>query len=157
MSNDEILDMVDQCNLRDGKVLVPGEAYLFNQRFKINVSGNVRFEDEELIVLVKNGVKVGGIYRMGFENLHWVIAEKYRGHHILSGFLKRGIIEEIWPENTSVELCGIYFRLEYEKKKYLAQLCHMAIRNEEEIEERLAKMERHRLECERRIESILRN
>lgn len=154
MSNDDVLDLVRQCDLQKGNVLVPGEAYWFKQAFQIRVSGSIRFAEEEIIVLVWHGVKVGGIYRMGFEDIHWVINEKYRGKHILSNFLKKGIIEDIWPENESVKLCGIYFREDYEKKKYLARLCHMSIRNEAEIEEKLARMEQYRQECEERLSAL---
>lgn len=147
MSNDDVLDLIRQCDLQKGKVLVTGEAYWFKQEFENYMANSMRYE-EEIIVLVWGDVKVGGIYRMGFKNIHWVINEEYRGKHILSNFLKKGIIEEIWPENDSVELCGIYFREDYEKKKYLARLCHMVIRNEAEIEEKLARMEKLRQEYE---------
>lgn len=151
MSNDDVLDLVKQCDIGKGKVLVPDEAYLFKQVFRTRISGKPHYQEEEIIVLVWNGVKAGGIYRMGTMDVHWVIKERYRGKHILSNFLKKGIIEDVWPENRSVELCGIYFREDYEKKKYLAELCHMSIRNEAEIEERLAKHDAHRREYEARM------
>lgn len=106
----------------------------------------VEYNREEIIVLVESGIKVGGIYRMESVDIHVVIKEKYRGQHILSNFLKTDIIEKIWPENTSVELCGVYTQVEYDKKKYLAQLCHMSIKNEKEIEKRLKYIE----ECKKK-------
>lgn len=151
MSNDDVLDLVKQCDISKGEVLVPHEAYLFKQVFRTRISGKPHYQKEEIIVLVWNGVKAGGIYRMGTMDVHWVIKERYHGKHILSSFLKKGIIEDIWPENRSVALCGIYFREDYEKKKYLAELCHMSIRNEAEIEERLAKREAYRRKCEARM------
>lgn len=151
MSNDDVLDLVEQCDIHKGKMLAPGEAYLFKQMFRTFVSGREKLHEEEIIVLVWRGTKVGGIYRMGSENVHWVINEKYREKHLLSSFLKKGILERIWPENESVTLCGIYFRDDYEKKKYLASLCHMSIRNEAEIERKIANMERHRQDCINRV------
>ena len=138
MTNEDVLDLVRRCKLRGGVELSPNEAYLFQRKFRSNVNGRIYYEQEEVIVLVKNGIKVGGIYRMGPYDIHVVIKEEYRGKGILSGFLKKGIINEIWPENTSVKLCGVDTREEYNKKRYLVQLCNMTIRNEDEIERHLS-------------------
>ena len=89
-------------------------------------------------MLVKNGVKVGGIYRMGSHDIHCVIDDKYIGEHLMSNFSKKGIIEKIWPENKSVELVNVNTREEYNKRKYLASLSGLEIRNEEEIEKWLS-------------------
>lgn len=146
MKNEEVLDMIRRCQLTQGQELIPGRAYLFNKRFRINVSGEVRFERRELIVLVRDGIKVGGIYRMGFYDIHVVMYEEYKGMHIMSDFLRTGIINEIWPENSSVELCGVYTREEFNKKKHLAQLCNMTVRNEKKIEEWLKYVDSKRTE-----------
>ncbi len=134
MTNKDIINLVNHCDLNFGIELVPHKAYLVNQKFHRKVLGKDCYEDEEIIVLVKEGIRVGGIYRMGFYDIHWVIDEQYRGQHILSDFLKLGIIQEIWPENKSVTLEKTHLRNEYNKKKYLAELCGMTIKNEEEIE-----------------------
>lgn len=68
---------------------------------------------EEIIVLIRNGIKVGGIYRTGSVDIHIVINERYREKHIMSALLKKGIIQEIWSENKSVELCNVYTLSEY--------------------------------------------
>ena len=130
MTNDNVLDLIKQCNLQEGEVLIPGEAYLFNKRFPHNRAD----EKEEIIVLVKNGIKVGGIYRMGSCDIHLVMKKRYEGQHIMSSFLKTGILNELWPENKSVELCEVYTREEYSRKKYLADLCHMTVKNKDKIE-----------------------
>lgn len=145
MKNEEVLDLVKQCDIEEGKELVPGKAYLYNKKFREVRCGEIEYIDEEIIVLIESGVKVGGIYRMGTVDIHVVIDEKYRGQHIMSNFLKTGLIEKIWPENRSVELCGVYSQAEYDKKRYLAELCHMSIKNKKEIEDRLAFYE----ECKR--------
>lgn len=138
MKNEEILDIVRRCDLIEGEELVPGEAYFFNRRFRMQISGKIYYEQVEIIVLVKNGVKVGGIYRMGSYDIHCVIDDKYKGQHIMSNFSKKGIIEKIWPENKSVELVNVYTRKEYNKRKYLASLSGLTIKNEEDIEKRLS-------------------
>lgn len=138
MTNDGVLELVRRCNLNEGIELIPGEVYLFNKRFLHCTSNRKYYQLEEIIVLVKNGKKVGGIYRMGKYDVHWVINERYRNQHILSNFLKTGILNEVWPENTSVELHGIYTQAEYNEKKYLAELCGFTIRNKEEIEKHLS-------------------
>ncbi len=74
---------------------------------------------------------------MGFSDLHCVIEEEYRNQHIMSDFLKKGVIEKVWSENKSVELVQVYKRDDYNKRKYLASLSGLSIRNEEEIEARL--------------------
>ncbi len=145
MKNEEVLDLVKQCDIEEGRELVPGKAYLYNKKFREVRCGKIEYIDEEIIVLVESGIKVGGIYRMGTIDIHIVIDEKYRGQHIMSNFLKTGIIGKIWPENTSVELCDVYSQAEYDKKRYLAELCHMSIKNKKEIEDRLAFFE----ECKR--------
>lgn len=33
MTNEDIVDIVGRCDLRQGEELVPGEAYLFNRKF----------------------------------------------------------------------------------------------------------------------------
>jgi hypothetical protein len=138
MKNEDILDIVRRCDLIEGEELVPGEAYLFNRKFRMQISGKTYYEQVEIIVLVKNGVKVGGIYRMGSHDIHCVIDDKYIGEHLMSNFSKKGIIEKIWPENKSVELVNVNTREEYNKRKYLASLSGLAIRNEEEIEKWLS-------------------
>lgn len=138
MTNDDVFNMIRRCNIRDGEELIPGNAYLFNKKFKRNINGRISYKQEELIVLVKNGIKVGGIYRMGSYDIHVVIDERFEGQHIMSDFLRTGIISEIWPENTSVELCGVYTRDEFDKKKHLANLCNMTVRNEDKIEKYLS-------------------
>ena len=140
MTNEDVLSMVRRCKLNNGKELIPNKAYLFNRKFWHRIQGKVLpyREYDEIIVLVKNGIKVGGIYRMGSYDIHVVMKKKYEGQGILSDFLKTGILNEIWPENKSVELCGVYTREEYEKKKHLANLCHMEIKNADEIESYLS-------------------
>ena len=138
MTNEGVLDLVKRCNLKKGIELIPGEAYLFDRKFKIKSYGISncmnKFIQMELIVLIKNGKKVGGIYRMGTADIHIVIKERYRGQHIMSNFLKKGIIKKIWPENISVEFCDLYTRSDYVMRKHLVALCNMTIRNEAEIE-----------------------
>ena len=141
MTNENVLAMINQCNLKEGVVLIPGEAYLFNKHFPHNQPD----EKEEIIVLTKNGIKVGGIYRMGSYDIHLVMKKHYEGQHLMSKFLKTGIINELWPENKSVELCNAYTREEYARKKHLANLCHMSVKNEKEIEKRLAYVDQQRL------------
>lgn len=151
MTNEGILDIVKQCNLSEGKVLIPDKAYHFDQEFNVSVSdpkGKIKIQKErnELIVLVEEGIKVGAVYRMENADIHVVIDEEYRGKHIMSDFLKTGIVNRLWPKIKSVELCGVYTWREYEKKKHLAQLCHMTIKNAEEIEKHLQRID----ECKAR-------
>ena len=146
MRNEDVLDLVKQCDLSEGKELIYGKAYLFDKKFREFVGERIEYNREEIIVLVESGIKAGGIYRMGAEDLHAVIEAKYRGQHILSNFLKSGIIGKIWPENTSVTLCDVYTQEEYDKKKHLAELSHMSIKNEKEIEKWLTYFE----ECKKK-------
>lgn len=140
MTNEDVLYLVRRCKLNKGVELIPDNAYLFNRKFWHRIRGKILpyREYEEIIVLVKDGIKVGGIYRMSSYDIHVVMKKKYEGQGILSSFLKTGIINEIWPENKSVKLCDVHTRAEYEKKKYLAKLCHMEIKNADEIEKYLS-------------------
>ena len=141
MKNEQILKMVKSCDLNEGKELIPGKAYLFKRTFLEVISEN---EEYEIIILVKNGIKVGGILRMDDFDIHVVMYKKYENQHILSDFFRTGIINELWPNITSVMLCGVYTREEYNKKKHLAELCHMSIKNEFEIEKFLAYIDEQR-------------
>lgn len=139
MQNETILDIVRRCKLKDGKELIPGVAYLFNRKFLTPIDDRFGYEQCEIIVLVKNGIKVGGIYRMGSWDMHVVLKEKYRGQHILSSFFKTGIINKIWPENKAVDLCDVISQDVFEKKKHLVELCNMTVRNEAKILETVEK------------------
>lgn len=144
MTNEGVLDIVRRCNLKYGVELVPGRAYLFNRKFRNCDTGRMRYFNEEIIVLVNNGVKVGGIYRMGSYDIHCVMNEMYRDKHIMSDFFKTGIIQELWPENESVELCDVRTREEYDKKKHLVDILGLSIKNEEEIERHLSYIDEQR-------------
>ena len=134
MRNEDILKLINRCNIENGLILIEGYAYLFNIKRRQRCGNHYEYITEEIIVLFKNGEKAGGIYRMGSYNLHWVIKKKYQGQHILSDFLRTGILNNVWSENKSVEICGVYTRADYNKKKHLALLAGMSIRNEEKIE-----------------------
>lgn len=138
MQNEDVLEIIRRCNLSNGEVLIPNQAYLFHRDFVLH---GFKYEDTELIVLVKSGVKVGGIYRMDSNDMHWIIKPKFRGQHILSDFFRTGIINKIWPENKSVKLCDVYSESEYRKKKHLADLLGLSIKNQEEIEKFLSYVE----------------
>lgn len=135
MTNETLLQIMKRCKIKNGIELVPGEAYLFHQNFFIPIDDDVeRVKEEiEIIILTHKGKKVGCIYRMEWYDIHVLIKEKYRGRHFMSNFLKKGIIEEIWKENKSTDLCDVDSWETFNKKKYLANLCHMTIRNEKEI------------------------
>ena len=79
-------------------------------------------EEYEIIILVKNGIKVGGILRMDDFDIHVVMYKKYENQHILSDFFRTGIINELWPNITSVMLCGVYTKEEYNKKKAFSRI-----------------------------------
>ena len=134
MKNEDILKLINKCNIESSVTLIDGNAYLFNLKRRQHCGNRYECVIDEIIVLFKNGEKVGGIYRMGAYDLHWVIKQKYQGQHILSDFLRTKILNKVWPENKSVEICGVYTRADYNKKKHLALLAGMSIRNEDKIE-----------------------
>lgn len=134
MTNRELMNKINKCNILECEELLPEKAYLYKKKCKPQIVENTWCEEEQMIVLVKGGIKVGGIYRMGFDDLHWIIKKEYQNQHILSDFLKLGLIEKIWPENKTVKLCGITSLEDYNKKIYLASLCHMSIKNKLELE-----------------------
>ena len=138
MKNEQILKMVKSCDLHKGLELIPEKAYIFKCSFPEVAPQN---EEYEIIVLAMNGIKVGGILRMDDFDIHVVMYKKYENQHILSDFLRTGIINELWPRITSVTLCGVYTREEYNKKKHLAELCHMSIKNKDKIEKFLANID----------------
>ena len=134
MRNEDLLKLINRCNIENGVALIDRNAYLFNIKKRQRCGNHYEYVVEEIIVLFKDGEKVGGIYRMGAYDLHWVIKQKYQGQHILSDFLRTKILNKVWPENKSVEICGVYTRADYNKKKHLALLAGMSIRNEDKIE-----------------------
>ncbi len=136
MTNEELLDVIRRCDIRSGIELIPGTAFLIRRRFRRKICGRVTYQQLELIILVKNDIKVGAIYKM-VDDIHAILKPQYREQHIMSDFARTGIINKLCPEITSIELCGIHSRQEYEKKKHLAILCQMSVKNAEEIEELL--------------------
>lgn len=138
MTDAGVLDIVRRCDINKGTELLSNEAYLFNRNFRFCVQNTVKYFPVEIIVLVKDNVKVGGIYRMGENNIHWVIAPQYRGQHILSDFLKKNIINKVWTENKCLTLYDVETIADFEKKKHLAELANMSIDNIEECERRIA-------------------
>lgn len=145
MRNEDVLDIVRRCRLKDGETLLPGKAYLFKRRFRLLVDNKTYYDDVEIIVLTQNGKKVGGIYRMGTYDIHCVMYKEYQNQHIMSDFFKTGILQRLWPENKSVELCSVYTWEEYEKKKHLADLLGMTVRNTDKIEWFLSYVDEQRL------------
>ncbi len=133
MNNEELLDIIRRCDIHSGIELIPGTAFLIRRKFKRKICGRVTYQQLELIILVKNGIKVGAIYKM-VDDIHAIIKPKYRGQHIFSDFARTGIINKLWPEITSTELCDVNSRQEYEKKKHLATLCQMSVKNAKAIE-----------------------
>ena len=77
MTNEEILDIIRQCKIKDGIEILPQRAYLFKEKFRTRVSGKNRLLEEEIIVLVKDGIKAGGIYRMGIYDIHYVMKKNF--------------------------------------------------------------------------------
>lgn len=134
MTNNELLRKINKCNILECTELVPNKAYLYKKKCKPQIVENMWCEEEQMIILVENGVKVGGIYRMGFNDLHWIIKKEFQNQGILSSFLKLGLINKIWPENKSVTLCGITSTEDYKKKEYLANLSGMIIKNKLKLE-----------------------
>ena len=62
VTNEDILEIVNKCNLHNAVELVNGEAYLIDEEFDLKLADGSTYRDRvELIVLMKNGEKVGGI------------------------------------------------------------------------------------------------
>lgn len=133
MTNEQLICKIKKCDLNECQELIPGSAYYYKQK-KLQIIENMWCEYEEMIILVKEGLKVGGIYRMGYNDLHWIIIKKYQNQHILSNFLKTEIMQKLWPENKSVKLYDIISFEDYKKKCHLVRLCNMNIKNKDELE-----------------------
>ena len=138
LTKEEVFGLMRRCEIEKGKELVPGEAYLFKRKFLMKYGAKKCFETHELIVLTKDGDKAGVLYRVGSWNIFLVMKPEYEGQHIMSNFLKTGIIKKIWPEITAVSVYEQQSQEEYDKRKHMAQLCHLPIRDQEWVEELLA-------------------
>ena len=100
MTNKEVLSMIRYCKLHEGIELIPKQAYLFNKAFPIRIGERLEYQQHELIVITKNNTKVDGVLRMSTYDIHIVMHPHYEGLHLMSNFLKTGIINNIWPENV---------------------------------------------------------
>lgn len=56
----------------------------------------------EVIVLLKKFEKAGGIFRIGWESVYFVLHEEFRNQHIISNFLKAGKLNYLWPDNKTL-------------------------------------------------------
>lgn len=123
MTNEEILDVVRRCDIKKGHETIPYRAYHFDRKFRVTFSSINRsiYQEMELIVLVKDFQKVGGIFRLGWESVYCVLHEEYRNQHILSDFFRTGEMNYLWPENKTM-LIHNDGTDEYNKLLHLAEL-----------------------------------
>ena len=132
MTNEGIKEFINLCNLDLCEELIPNSAYYYKppNEDKDSIS--------EMIILVKDNVRVGGINLAFGPDIHIYMKDQYRGQHIMSSFLKTGIIKQLWPQVTSTELCDVHTQEEYDKKRHLAAICNLSIKNAAKIERRLS-------------------
>lgn len=130
MKNETLLSLIERCRIADGVELIAGTAYLFDQRFRIPViNSHDCIERYEIIILLYHNHKAGAILRCGDADVHWTVKERYQGKHILSDFLRSGVLKSVWPTNIQTDLSGIESRADYQKKKHLAELAGLRITN----------------------------
>lgn len=135
MTNETLLALIDRCRISDGEALIPGVAYLFDRDFlEPDAYSRKHRVRHEVIILLYRGKKAGAILRCGTVDVHWTVKEKYQGKHILSDFLRLNVLRTIWPENTETELVDIWCPEEYQRKKHLAELAGLRIKNFAKLE-----------------------
>lgn len=144
MTNETLLILIDRCRIDEGKELVPGVAYLFDRVFLEPYADSRKHRARhEIIILLYQGKKVGAILRYGHYDIQWTVKEKYQGKHILSDFLRLNILKKIWPENTETELADVWNPQDYQKKRHLAELAGLCIKNLDLLESRFGENRRH--------------
>ena len=139
MTNEGIKEFINLCNLDLCEELIPNSAYYYNP------PNEDKDSTSEMIILVKDNVRVGGINLAFGPDIHIYMKDQYRGQHIMSLFLKTGLINKKWPQVTSTKLCEVYTQEEYDKKRYLASLCNLSIQNSVQIEKLLSYIEQQRI------------
>lgn len=104
MTDVEILDVIRRCDIKKGTEIIPHMAYHFHRKFRVTFKSVNRsiYQPMEVIVLVKDMKKAGGIFRIGWESVYFVLHEEFRNQHIISNFLKTGKLNYLWPDNKTL-------------------------------------------------------
>lgn len=87
----------------------------------------------EFLVVAENGIKKAIILNCGDIDLHWYVFKKWRGKHVLSNFLRTGIIKEIWPDIKTVTCCYEWddnVEVKYKMTEHLASLAGLGMSDE---------------------------
>ena len=128
MKNQELERKIKKYDINKGEELLKDLAYL------------CLIDGYEIIVLTsEKKEKVGGILRCDTADIHFTIFPKYRGKHYLSNFLRTGIMQQIWKENSQISLVlnEIDNIDDYNMKWHLVELTGYVLSNKEELKKYL--------------------
>jgi hypothetical protein len=116
MTDEKLINMLKTIDIEKGVVLVEDKAVYVVKYCEENGW------DDEFIVLLDNGARVGGIYIMGNFDLHFYIFETHRNKHYLSDFMRTRILKQIKPNLTSISCGHNRDSKRFKKVKHLAKL-----------------------------------
>ena len=135
MTNEELSYILRSLTL-DECEFIEGNAYYIKKSIKqmvynCDIGKEVpNCSEYEFLVIAENGIKKAIILNCGNTDLHWYVLKKWRGMHILSDFLRTGIIKEVWPDIKTVTCCNERNENKenkYQMTKHLASLAGLAI------------------------------
>lgn len=135
MTNRALTTIITLSDISKAKVLIPEKAvYLKKPVRKRMYYGSKKFiyDEEEFIILLDNGKRVGGIYIMGDWDLHIIVFNKYKGQHHMSNFMRSGWIKKLFPDLNSITCIHYNDTDEFKVVKHLADLADLEIREEKE-------------------------
>lgn len=138
MKDEKLVSILKKINLSDCTPVI--EDYIYHieipLRQRVSCSGGGYKMDTsiyEFLIITDEGEKKAIILRCGYEDLHWHVLKPWRGQHILSNALRTGIIQKVWPENTSLS-CFCNWDDNYDEKrrmtKHLAKIAGLTFKEE---------------------------
>ena len=116
MRNEVLSELIRTIDITSTTVLKENEVLLVHVPTK---DGNI----DEFIILLDNGVRVGGIYIMGDFDVHIYTLEEHRNKGYMSKFFKSRILNEIRPKLTSISCEDDFcYGTTYPKVQHLAEI-----------------------------------
>lgn len=96
--NEELSELMHKTDLSRGKAFWNDRAYLFDK-------SNCEYTDGyECIILLKEGLRAGIVFRMDNIDFHVFVEPEFRGRSVLSSFLSTKLLRRIWPDNTRITI-----------------------------------------------------
>lgn len=126
MTEKSFRTIITRSDIKKGEVIIPGRAIYLKKDSMVKCYGSKNnrslSKENEYIILLDNGNRVGGIYIMGDHDLHIQMFQKYQGKGILSEFMSSGWFKTNKPDLQTISCIHDESSEEFKKIKHLGKL-----------------------------------